>query len=119
MRTHQPTMAWHPKTGENQVFDHPDDVPADWLDTHPDNVKAKAPVKAAPAPATTGLPLTRDEIVKALSGFEIPFRANAKDKALYELLEKSLREHFATEKVEVPAGADVPALLALVASKSE
>lgn len=118
MSKHQPTMAWHPKTGECQVYNHPDDVPADWLDTHPDNVKAKAAAEKSAAVAE-GLPMTRAEIVKALTDFEITFRASAKDKALYALLEKSLREHFATEKVEVPADADVPALLALVNAKSE
>jgi hypothetical protein len=44
-----PTMAWHPETGENQIFDHPSEVPEGWLDTHPNN-KPKA-AKEAKAPA--------------------------------------------------------------------
>lgn len=117
MSKHAPTMAWHPDTGESQIFNHPGEVPEGWLDTHPNNVKAKAPAKAAAA--ADALPMSRDEIVKALTECEIPFKARAKDKDLYALLEKSLRDHFAAEKVEVPADADVPALLALVKPKSE
>lgn len=117
MNKHAPTMAWHPETGENQIFNHPSEVPDGWLDTHPDNMKAKAPAKAEAA--TGALPMTREEITKALDECEISYKPKAKDKALYELLEKSLRDHFAAEKVEVPADADVPALLALVKPKSE
>jgi hypothetical protein len=113
---HKPTMAWHPKTGECQTFNHPDEVPASWLDTHPDNVTDKP---AADTKNADALSMSRDEIVKALTDFEIPFKARAKDEALYALLEKALRDHFATEKVDVPADADVPALLSLVSPKSE
>jgi hypothetical protein len=63
--------------------------------------------------------MSRDEITKALADFEIPFKAKAKDKDLYALLEKSLRDHFAAEKVDVADDADVPALLALVKPKDE
>lgn len=34
-----PAMKWHPETGETRVFHSGSEVPAGWLDTHPDNLK--------------------------------------------------------------------------------
>jgi hypothetical protein len=123
MSKHQPTLAWHPDTGEAQTFNHPDEVPSHFLPHHPEDAKAKARTETKPAAPDksepAAIPMSRDEIVKALTDGEIPFKANAKDKTLYALLDAKLREHLLDNDVEIPEGSDVPALLALVKAKSE
>ena len=53
-----PAMKWDPKTKESRVFNKASEVPAGWLDTHPDNVKnvieATAAAAAGKAPGAPG-----------------------------------------------------------------
>lgn len=119
-----PSMRWHPETGEMAVYNAPHEVPEGWLDTHPNNVSK---VKKAEKPAAEAnlLPMTKAEIVKALTDGGIPFKPQTGAKGLYALLDTALRAHLAAEKIEVPEGANVPALMALAnppapdANKSE
>lgn len=113
-----PSMRWNPETGESQVFSAPHEVPDGWLDQHPNSVSGDDKA-AAKSDTKTGLPLTKAEIVEALNEYEIPFKANTGAKGLYELLETSLKAHLAAEKVEIPADANVPALLALVKANTK
>jgi hypothetical protein len=86
-----PTMAWHPETGENQIFDHPSEVPEGWLDTHPNNKPKGAKEAKAPAPdAFKDAPMSKDEIVAALTAGGVQFDANAKPKALQGVLREAV-----------------------------
>lgn len=109
-----PAFKWHPKTGESQIFNAEHEVPDGWLDTHPDNVKAdeKADDKT---PLSAKLPMTKKEIVKALVEGGIDYDTAAPASVLYGFLDEKLREHLTAAQVEIPEGADVPALLALIA----
>lgn len=108
---HYPALKWHPHTGESQVFNAAHEVPADWLDHHPASADAQKP---APKVNSDVLPMTRNEIVAELTAGAIPFKANQSNKALLELLDKSVREHLTSNNIDIPEGADVKALLALV-----
>lgn len=44
-----PGMRWHPKTGENRIFQNAEDVPEGWLAYHPAD-SAKSPPPPQPAP---------------------------------------------------------------------
>lgn len=109
-----PGMRWNPDTCENQVFQSAEEVPAGWVDYHPSNppeaVESVELVKAVP----DSLPMSRKEIVKVLNDGGISFDAKAKVPALYDLLVDSLKAHLTEAKIEFPASATGPELLALV-----
>lgn len=112
MKNHEfPAMRWHPITGEMQVFHAAHDVPADWLTYHPASADGQKP---APKVKPNELPMTKEEIVAALESGGIKFKATQGVKALYELLDANLREHLAANKIDIPEGATVPALLSLI-----
>ncbi len=119
-----PAFKWNPETGESQIFNAAHEVPGGWLDQHPSSTSA-AEKETAKADATGALPMTKAEIVEALKAGNIPFKAQSGAKALYDLLDTALRAHLAAEKITVPDGANVPALLILAnpplpdANKSE
>lgn len=113
-----PAMKWHPETGVPEVFHTAQDVPDGYLDCHPNSLEAKKASQAA-AGNTNQLPMTKAEIVEALKAGNIEFKPNQGAKALYDILEAALREHLTANKVEIPEGANVPALLALANPKSE
>lgn len=77
----EPTMAWHPKTGENKIFNSSSEVPEGWLDTHPNNVAEKS------APD-----MTRKEIIAALSSGGIQFDERANKETLYEVLTDAVKK---------------------------
>lgn len=118
MSKSSPTMAWEPKTGESKIFNHPDDVPAGWLDTHPDNlasVTKPEPDKAPDAPTKAApLPLTRKEMVKALQDGGIAFDPAAKVDVLYSVLTEAVQKFLITAEIEFDPALDTKALLALV-----
>lgn len=110
-----PAMKWHPETGVAAVFHTPHDVPEGYLDQHPSSLEKTPAVK----PSTPGaLPMTKAEIVAALKAGAIEYPATAGAKALYDLLDKTLREHLTANNIPIPENANVPALLALVNSVS-
>lgn len=109
---HEPTMAWHPETGENKVFNHPSEVPAEWLDTHPSN----KPKEVEKAPAAKPEPMTRDEIVAALSDGGVEFDDKSKTKVLAEILRKSVIAALTSAEVEFDADASTKDLLAKLPS---
>lgn len=116
-----PAFKFHPETGESRHFSHAHEVPEGWLDNHPANggkAEEKAPAAKAPAekaPKAEKLPMSRKEIVKALVEGEIAFDKDAETAALYAVLDVAVREHLAANKIDIPEGANVPALLALAA----
>lgn len=106
-----PAMKWHPETGEATVYNSPHEVPEGHLDQHPASLE-KTPALKPSAPSA--LPMTKAEIVTALKAGNIEYPATAGAKALYDLLDKTLREHLTANNVTIPDNANVPALLALV-----
>lgn len=122
-----PTMKWHPETGEATTFNHPSEVPAGYVDTHPNNLSEadrKAAVEALNKPAAvvvtpavpdkSGLCLTRKEIAAELSEGGIQFAKNEPTQALYDKLMAALKEHLTIAEVPFHEDADAKALLALV-----
>lgn len=107
-----PTVMYGPD-GDARVFHHHKDIPDGWLD---DPAK-HAPGKPAPA-AKAALPLTREEIIAALTTAEIDYPKTAGVAKLYDLLLTELRLHLTAEKVAFPADADAKALLALATPAS-
>lgn len=105
----QPTMAWHPETGESKIYNHPSEVPEGWLDTHPDNVP-KAP-KPAPSPVEDKLPMTRKEIVAALTEGGLQFDPKAPVKVLYAQLTDAVKSALTDAGVSFDDAADTKALL--------
>lgn len=99
-----PVMAWHPETGENRIFNYPSEVPADWLDTHPNNV-----VKPKADPD-----MTKDEIMAALTEGGVQFDPKAKTKVLAATLRSAVEK--ALVSAEIDFGPDQPTkeLLALL-----
>lgn len=110
-----PVMKWHPETGDCQIFHAAADVPEGWLDQHPKDPKGRESADDADksAKGADKLPMTKKAIVAALIAGNIEFAANGSAKDLYELLGSKLREHLTAQTIEIPEGADVPALLAL------
>lgn len=109
MTSTAPTMAWHPETGESKIFKHPSEVPEGWLDTHPDNVPKV--VKPAAPVADDKLPMTRKEIVAALTDGGLQFDAKAPVKVLYAQLTDAVKSALTDAGVEFDAAADTKALL--------
>lgn len=112
-----PAMKWHPETGESRVFIAPEDVPAGWIDTHPNNLPPDVkPVAEALAAKIEGdaLPLTKKQIKVELDAAGVTYPATANVKALYELLSDTLKTFCANNDIAYEPNADVPTLLALV-----
>ena len=117
--------AWYydPKTGEGRIFDDPADVPEGWVDRVPEpGSEAPAPAKAAKAaapaaasPAKAGAEpkgMTRTEIMAALKGGGVEFKATSKTEELHDLLKGKVMEVLAQRNIEFDADADVRDLLA-------
>jgi hypothetical protein len=118
---HLPTMAWHPETGENQIFNHPGEVPSGWLDTHPDNKPkpAKAPAaakEAAKTEAAKQLSLTRKEMLEALQAGGVEHDPKAKVEALDAVLRGAVEKALADAKIPYSPEAPTKELLALLPS---
>lgn len=109
MSKQEPTMAWHPETGENQIFNHPSEVPEGWLDTHPSNVKA-----AVKQEGNKPLSMTRKEIVAALNDGGLSFDNKAPVKALYAQLTDAVKAVLTEAQVQFDPNADTKDLLALL-----
>lgn len=92
-----PTYRYDPETGEGRVFTDAADVPKGWLD----HVPARKPI-------------TREEIIAALTDGGIKFDAKAKTEALLELLVKSVHATLDESKTEFDPKADVRDLLHLL-----
>lgn len=80
-----PALKWDPETGECREFTKAGDVPAGWLNTHPNNLPKAEKVEPAP------LPLSRKEVLKALKDGGIEFAASADHRSLYDLLLQSVK----------------------------
>lgn len=106
-----PALFWHPETGDAEVYHAAVDVPEGHLPYHPNHKEAR---DAAPKVAPTLPPLTKDEIKAKLDAFEIKYAPNLGQKALYELLVRSLKEHFTAEGVAFDENATAPELLELL-----
>lgn len=121
-RKNQPTMMWHPETGKPTTFDHPDDVPAGYVDTHPQNLEpaerkaaiAKLRVEKKTKGAPEAKPLTRKELVAALTEGGIEFDGNAETAALDKTLADAIKAHLTEAEVEFEADADTRTLLSMV-----
>lgn len=117
-----PTMAWHPETGKSKVFNHPDEVPVGYVDTHPNNLEpadrqaaiAKLKAEKAAGRVAPAKPLTRKEVVAALTEGGITFDGRADTAALDNVLGDALKAHLAAAEVEYPSDANTRELLALV-----
>lgn len=109
MSKHEPTMAWHPETGENKIFNHPSEVPEGWLDTHPSNV-----AKAEKPAAFKDAPMSKEEIVAALTAGGVQFDANAKPKALQGVLREAVTKALTAAEVSFDANASTKELLSLL-----
>lgn len=116
MSKHEPTMAWHPESGESKIFNHPSEVPADWLDTHPSNKpKEEAAQEEAPAPEVfKDVPMSKVEVVAALTAGGVQFDASAKTKALQAVLREAVTKALTDAEVEFDANLPTKELLALL-----
>jgi sugar lactone lactonase YvrE len=121
-RKNAPVMKWHPETGKSKVFDHPDDVPAGYVSEHPNNLEPadrKAAIAKLKAEKKAGKvekaePLTRKEIIAALTDGGLPFDGNAETVDLDKALSDALKEHLQAAEVLYPSDADTRELLTLV-----
>lgn len=121
-RKDAPVMKWHPETGKPHTFAHPDDVPAGYVDEHPNNLEPaarKAAVAKLKAEKKAGRveqskPLDRKEVVAALTEGGIQFDGNAETADLDKILADALKEHLTAAEVEFPSDANTRDLLALV-----
>lgn len=109
-----PTRAWHPQTGESQVFNHPSEVPEGWLDTHPDNIKKDAPKAAEVKNDGEKLSMTRKELVEALAAGGIEHDPKAPVKVLDGVLREAAIAFLTDAKVEFDAKADTKTLVGLL-----
>lgn len=110
-----PAMKWHPETGEPTVFNAPGDVPAGYLDRHPNDPAGKVEVKKPDAPAKVpALCLTRKEIRAELDAGGIAYEKDEPTAVLYDKLVAALKAHLEAAEVEFDEAADAKALLALV-----
>ena len=108
--------AWRydPKSGEGRIFTDPADVPRGWVDRVPDKLdepetpKSKADKAVDDSADTT---MTRNEIMTALKGGGVAFKATAKTSELHDLLKGKVMEVLAQRNVEFDANADVRDLL--------
>lgn len=128
MTKYSPTMAWNPEKlaeggYESRTFNHPDEVPEGWLDTHPEHpslkVVAKPPgvinVKGSGAPLKAPpLDMTRKEITAALDQGGVQYDAQAKVADLYPLLTESVKKFLTEAEIEFDPAAGTKALLALL-----
>lgn len=111
-----PALRWDPETGEARQFDNEGDVPEGWLSYHPNDeaAAAAAGAKVEKTEVVEVLPLSREEIIAALTAGKISFKKNAKDKTLYELLLTSVKAALTEAKIEHDAAStDAKALLEL------
>lgn len=115
-----PAWRYNPKTRQGQIFDNADDVPTGWVrrlpeegEDEPVTTKAKPAAKQA---AATGErePMTRQELMTALKGGGVTFKANAKNEELHDLLKGKVMEVLAQRDIAFDADADVRDLLAKV-----
>lgn len=105
-RPDYPAMKWHPVTGEYILANDASEVPAGYLDTHPNNLPA---VTVAP-PAR----MDRKDIILCLQDGAIPYKANAPTKALYELLLLGLKAALSAAEIAFDQeSTDATALLSL------
>lgn len=109
---HLPTMAWHPESGESQIFNHPSEVPSGWLDSHPEDPKRPKAEKSAPA--LKDAPMSKDEIVAALTAGGVPFDATAKAKALQPVLREAVTKALTEAEVKFDETLPTKELLALL-----
>lgn len=108
-----PAMMWHAVTGEVGLFIKAEDVPEGYIDTHPNNLANVAPAELPNASAALSMP--RDEIVKALEEGGIPFKPNASDKKLHNLLVFKVKEVLQAAEIEFDdACTDAKTLLGLL-----
>lgn len=113
-----PTMRWHPETGEAQTFGPDDPVPEGWLDHHPDDVsKNPAPAVVEDDEDDPNAPLTKREVVAALTEGGLEFNKNAKVADLTEQLVTALKAALKAGNVEFADDTSPRALLALVSVK--
>ncbi len=121
-RKNAPIMKWHPETGKPHTFNHPDDAPAGYVDEHPDNLEPddrKAAIAKLKAEKVAGRvekpkPLTRKEIVTALTEGGIAFEGTATTPALDKVLYDALTEHLVAADIDYPSDAETRELLTLV-----
>ena len=112
-------MRWHPKTGEATVFNSLGDIPADYLDRHPEDTNTVTQ-EAAPAPKVAEkvkaaeLPMDRKAIRTALGEGGIAYDKTAPTQALYDLLLTSVRGVLTEMEVPFDADADAKTLLGLL-----
>jgi len=104
-----PGMRWHPETGESQIFQTQEDMPAGWLDYNPTGADGLEKPKAS-----NPLPMTREEIVAALNQGQITFKKNAGTAALYDQLRDALRKFLTERSITFEQDADGKTLLDLV-----
>lgn len=131
-------MRWNPETGEPSLFASDDEVPEGWLDYHPsdpDKATVAPPARKASAakedPKPQGLdvenlkneqkeedddsePLTRAEVVAALTAGGVKFDNHAKAAVLTGVLVQALKEALASNNVAFDENATPRALLKLV-----
>src|SRR5690242_2512216 len=88
MSNHGPIMAWHPETGEAQVYASEANVPEGHLPHHPKDANKAAAVKEKEAAAQPDM--TRDEIVAALTAGGVTFNPKAKQKELATVLREAV-----------------------------
>lgn len=110
-----PALMWHAVTGEVGLFTKAEDVPEGYIDTHPNNLASVTQPAAEQPNAPAALSMTRDEIVKALEEGGIPFKPNASDKKLHNLLVFKVKEVLQAAEIEFDdACTDAKILLGLL-----
>jgi hypothetical protein len=88
MSNHGPVMAWHPETGESQVYPSEADVPEGHLPHHPNDANKPVPVSVKGVADQTQM--SREEIVAALSAGGVTFNPRAKHKELAAVLREAV-----------------------------
>lgn len=113
-----PGWRYNPKTGEGRQFDSADDVPNGWVDRVPEDGDDEPAPKAKPAkadkpatPADDGA-MSRQEMIAALKGGGVEFKATMKNEELHDLLKGKVMEVLAQRNIPFDADANVRDLLA-------
>lgn len=110
------TMGWNPETGENAVFDSPEErEEAGWLDHHPNDDAKGGPGAKADEPDRDP-PMEREEVITALKEGGVNFNEAASTKQLDNALKGALRKALTAAKreSEFDKSTSTRALLALV-----
>lgn len=113
-----PKMRWDPVTGENQTFTDDESAPEGWLDHHPLDPAHKAGPTPAPEPepvvpvAAPDAPLTKKELVAALTEGGIVFDKGAEAADLDAVLRDALTAALTAAKVDFELKASTRELLA-------